>query len=378
MTRPMARATRQIRLWNRAARLVAICAAAGLALAAPWGPATAQGAAQPAPSGDAPAPAGLPGTGIAPELQIRGGVSDTPAIEIPAAPANTTVVPRNAPGPPTGNTNGDTTGNTSGTAKAGAGKAAPGARAARLTLTALLSDEGQQIEQGLVWRVFEDAAGKTKPLHASREAMPQFALAPGAYVVNVAFGRANLTRKIVVKSGVPSSETFVLNAGGLRLEAVLDKNQKPQPNAIAYDIFSDERDQSGNRTRIMTAARPGLIVRLNAGIYHIVSTYGDANASVATDITVEAGKLTQVRVLHSAARVTFKLVSRAGGDALAGTQWLLMTPQGEHVKESVGALPSHIIAPGAYVIVAKQGGKAFRRNFAVQAGDIAQVEVVMQ
>ena len=42
-------------------------------------------------------------------------------------------------------------------------------------------------------------------------------LEPGDYVVNAAFGRANLTRKIVVKPGSPPYEAFVLNAGGLRL-----------------------------------------------------------------------------------------------------------------------------------------------------------------
>ena len=50
---------------------------------------------------------------------------------------------------------------------------------------------------------------------------------------------------------------------------------------------------------------PGLLahelVRLNAGIYRIVSTYGDANATVEADVTVEAGKLSEASVTHSAA-----------------------------------------------------------------------------
>ena len=78
---------------------------------------------------------------------------------------------------------------------------------------------------------------------------------------------------------------------------------------MSYDIFSGETDQQGNRTKVMSGARPGLIVRLNAGIYHIVSTYGDANATVRADINVEAGKLTEATVSHTGARVTFKLVT---------------------------------------------------------------------
>ena len=57
---------------------------------------------------------------------------------------------------------------------------------------------------------------------------------------------------------------------------------------------------------------------------------------------------------------------------------MLQTPAGEPVKESVGALPSHILAPGSYTVIAKSGGQTYRRDFAVQAGDVVQVEVVMQ
>jgi hypothetical protein len=107
-----------------------------------------------------------------------------------------------------------------------------------------------------------------------------------------------------------------------------------------------ERDQSDNRTKVLNHAKPNIIIRLNAGIYRIVSTYGDANAQVESDVTVEAGKLTEATISHSAARVTFKLVTRAGGEALPDTQWTVQTPDGQLVKQSVGALPSHILAPG--------------------------------
>lgn len=251
----------------------------------------------------------------------------------------------------------------------------------RVTLMALLTNDGQRIDQGLVWRVFQEGAGSgaaSRLVSTHREASPELRLPPGAYVVNAAFGRAHLTRKIVVKPGSPAVEKFVLNAGGLKIEAALEGGTAPPAGSVLYDILSDERDQFGNRTRIMTGARPGLIIRLNAGLYHIVSTFGDANATVRSDVTVEAGKLTNATVVHAIARVTFKLVPRAGGHALADTQWVLQTPAGEPVKESVGALPTHILAPGNYTVIAKSSGQSYRRDFAVQTGDVVQVEVVMQ
>jgi hypothetical protein len=247
-------------------------------------------------------------------------------------------------------------------------------------LEALLTDDGQRIEQGLVWRIFNsrlEADGKPKLIATHREAAPTLKVAPGDYTVNVAFGRANLTRKITAKPAEAITEKFVLNAGGLRVAADIGGIEAPS-NAVTYTIQSDERDQFGNRAAIMTGAKPGLIIRLNAGIYQLTSTYGDANAIVRTDVTVEAGKLTEAAVSHLAAKVAFKLVAEPGGDAVPDTQWSIQTMTGEIVKESVGAFPTHILAPGTYAAIAKKSGKSYRRDFLVRQGDTVQVEVIIQ
>ena len=146
---------------------------------------------------------------------------------------------------------------------------------------------------------------------------------------------------------------------------------------VSFDVEFDERDEHGQRTKVVTGAKAGVVLRLNAGIYSIVSTYGDANAMARADVSVEAGKLSEVTLSHAAAKVSFKLVTRSGGDAIADTQWSVTTGQGEAVKESSGALPTHILAPGTYVVRAKHAGRSYKRDFAVKAGDNTLVEVVM-
>lgn len=252
-----------------------------------------------------------------------------------------------------------------------------------VALVALLTQDGQQIESGLVWRVYKNDEAGDEPsrktlVETSREPSPVLRLPPGEYYINAAFGRAHLTRRISVKQGVQSVEPFVLNAGGLRLTALVNNGEPAASNSVSYEVLSDQRDQFGNRARILSGARPGIIVRLNSGIYHIVSTYGDANVHVSTDVTVEAGKLTEATVTHSAARVTFRLVARAGGEALPDTQWNILDAAGEVIKESVGALPVHTLAPGKYTVTARSGGQVFRRDFSLEQGDVAEVEVVMQ
>jgi hypothetical protein len=259
------------------------------------------------------------------------------------------------------------------------GDKAGGGSGGAIKLIALLTDNGQQIDQGLVWRVFQnspDPNGKSKLVVENREASPSLKLAPGDYTINAAFGRANLTRRVSIKAGTPSTEHFVLNAGGLRLSAAIGGKAAP-PGTVTYSVFADDHDQYDNRAPVMAGAKPGLIVRLNAGIYRIVSIYGDANARVESDVTVEAGKLTEASVVHTAGKASFKLVNRAGGEALPDTHWTIQTAEGETVKETVGALPSHLLLPGDYVAIAKSAGRIFSRSFSVKEGEMANVEVLM-
>jgi len=258
---------------------------------------------------------------------------------------------------------------------------APGAGAQEVQLTAFLVNESPPIDQGLVWNLFQDSdkdSGPLRHLRTVRDASPLLRLAPGRYIVNVSFGRANMTRSLTILPGAALSEKFVLNAGGLRLKAVLGDGAAAPEMAVSYDIYSGESDQLGNRRRIMSGARPGLIMRLNAGIFHIVSQYGDANAIVSADVTVEAGKLTEVAITHPGATVTFRLVTRAGGEAQSGAQWAILDGDGDVIKESAGALPTHVLAAGSYVITARHSGRVFRQGFTVKPGDVTQVELVMK
>lgn len=275
-----------------------------------------------------------------------------------APPANTTVVPRT---PSLTGPQDDTPGLVS------------------FVLAALLTDDSQRIEQGLVWRIFKERPGSgagTTLVATQRAASPTVRLEPGPYIINVTYGRAHLTRRVVVTPQT-SEERFVLNAGGLRLVPVLASGEPASEQAVTFDVQSDERDQHGQRTNIITGAKPGVVLRLNAGIYSVVSTYGDANATARSDVAVEAGKLSEIALVHNAAKVSFLLVTRAGGDAIADTQWNVANTQGETVKDSAGALPTHYLAPGNYVVSARHAGRVFRRQFAVKTGETARIEVVM-
>lgn len=253
---------------------------------------------------------------------------------------------------------------------------------APVTLSALLAQGTPPLtSQGLVWRIFEGKArddGSYRLLQTLREPNPTLKLNPGRYLVNVAFGKSNVTKRIDVWPSKPTQDNFILGAGGMRLYATLNKTQVIPDNLVSFDIYSEETDQSGNRIKIVSKGKPGVIFRLNSGAYHVASSYGDCNAIVESEVKVEAGKLAETKFDHDAARITFRLVDHPGGEALADTSWTIATRAGETVKESWGAFPSHILAAGAYKVTARHGSVDYVQEFVVKGAENKQVEVVAQ
>ncbi|MBS3649645.1 hypothetical protein KEU06_13605 [Pseudaminobacter sp. 19-2017] len=248
----------------------------------------------------------------------------------------------------------------------------------RITLTGQLVKDGAEIPKGLVWRVFDTEPGpngKLRLVASARGGTQSFDLAPGQYLVHASYGRAGATKRISVGSDA-KREAFVLDAGGLKLDAENSGGQRIASDKLRFSIYEAQEKANGERALILPDVSPNTVVRLNAGTYHVVSTYGNVNAVIRSDIKVEAGKLTEATVQHSAAELTLKLVREAGGEAIADTSWSVLTTAGDPVRESVGAYASMVLAEGDYTIVAKNRDHIYQKDFTVAAGHSQEVEVL--
>ncbi|NJM35330.1 MAG: hypothetical protein HC850_12165 [Rhodomicrobium sp.] len=248
-----------------------------------------------------------------------------------------------------------------------------------LILSAILAKDTPPLNSGLTWRIYDGRVlddGSYRLLHRLQEPRPALKLTPGDYLVNAAYGRANLTKRLTVWPDKQLDDIFNLNAGGLRLYATLAGQPLFNEQSLVFDVFSEETDQFGNRRKVIAGAKAGVVMRLNGGAYRIESTYGDANAIMEADVTVEPGKLTEATIDHQAGKVTFRLVEKQGGEALADTIWQIFS-DGQLVKRSGGAFPSHVLAAGSYEVRVEHSGQEFAAKFSVGAGDKKQVEVVM-
>jgi len=252
-----------------------------------------------------------------------------------------------------------------------------GPQQASLTLVARLGREAStQIASGLVWRVFParpDVTGTFRAIKEDRAASPVMALPPGDYIVHVSFGLVSAAKTVHLKE--TTREVFELPAGGVKLEGRVG-DVRIRPSEITFDIFKGSQFEPGVKTPLAQGVLTGDVVVVPEGNYHIVSNYGDTNAVVRSDIRVQTGKLTDVAVSHRAALITLKLVGEHGGEAIANTNWSIITPGGDVIKESTGVFPRIVLAEGDYRAIARNEGRTYERDFKVIAGVDGEVEVM--
>jgi hypothetical protein len=331
--------------------------AIGLRLLTPPDPAMAQffdGQSAPRPPGDVPVPP--PAINLAPPNPgTRGDRIAPPSGPVLQSLPPTAVVPAPAQAMP----------------------AIPAGQAA-LALSARFGRDMPVVTGGLVWRVYgnkPDQTGAFRLLKEDRGASPVITLPPGGYVIHVGFGLASSTRAVQLRAGESARELFEIPAGGLRIEGRVGDARIP-PGQISFDVYKGSQFESGDKRPIAQSVMTGDLVLMPEGTYHIVSNYGDANSVVRSDIRVLASKLTDATVTHRAAIITLKLVNEKGGEAIADTQWSVLTPGGDVIKESIGAFPRVILAEGDYRVIARNDNKSYEREFKVITGVDGEVEVL--
>lgn len=254
--------------------------------------------------------------------------------------------------------------------------AQPATNDATLELDAHLTESSPPLRQGLQWRIYgaRPGADNALPLLAqSAEGAARLVLKPGNYVVFINFGRAEQSRSITLEAGKTRRESFNLNAGGLKLNAVLPDG-KINMKQLHFAVYNGA--QINEQQPLIDAAEAGDILRLPAGSYHIVCTYGLANAVTRSDVRVEAGKLLEATMQLRAAQIILKLVrAEGGGDALADTSWAIMNDSGDIVREIATANAYIILAEGDYVAVARNKDRIYQKEFTVSSGKDEEIQI---
>ncbi|HTV36015.1 MAG TPA: hypothetical protein VMF12_06245 [Xanthobacteraceae bacterium] len=258
-------------------------------------------------------------------------------------------------------------------------QAAPAVPAGRVALmvAARYGHDEPLISGGLIWRVYTaspDGGGMFQLVKEEKAAAPTFVLPPGDYVVHASFGLASAAKAVRLRADAVR-EIFDIPAGGVRLQGRVNDVRIPTTQ-ISFDVYAGSQFDTAERRPVAQNVLTGDVVLLPQGTYYIVSTYGDVNSVVRSDVQVQAGKLTDIVVTHRAAVITLKLVNEKGGEALANTRWTVSTPDGDVIKESIGAFPRLVLAEGDYHLIARNETNTYQRDFKVINGVDGEIELL--
>jgi hypothetical protein len=246
-----------------------------------------------------------------------------------------------------------------------------------VTAAARYATDGSIINGGLHWRVYADkpdSTGVFRLLKEDASPQPTFVLPFGNYIIHAAFGLASMAKPVQVSRDV-THETLEIAAGGLRLEGRVG-NVKIPAGQISFDVYQGSQFEQGDKRPVVSSVQTGSVVLVPEGTYYIQSKYGDGNSVVRSDIRVASGKLTDITVTHRAAQIMFKLVSKRGGEALANTDWAVLSPARDTITETKGAFPRVILAEGEYKVIARNDNKVYQQDLTVIPGVDGEIEVL--
>ncbi len=197
-------------------------------------------------------------------------------------------------------------------------QAAPGPKVV-LQLDAVLAAGGKPLGRDVRFDVHEAAAaadGKRKSVGWDTGGPVQFRLPVGRYRVTASYGSASSPMDVEVAAGDQAIQrTLNLNAGILRVSAVLAAEAKPLEKSVRFDVHEAAADADGKRKFVAwDTGGPGRFP-VSAGRYHVTATYGSASKEIDVDVAAGDDNVQRTLNLH-AGILRLSAVLAAGEKAL--------------------------------------------------------------
>jgi hypothetical protein len=232
-----------------------------------------------------------------------------------------------------------------------------------LELTARLSPEGGIIGRNISWTV-RRADGT--PVYESEAGSVDISVPPGDYVVEAAYGAANLSQSVSLPPGSRIVASFILNAGGLSVAARLGDSTLPKaaPRIRVFALSEGKADRL-----VALSVKPGEIIRLPQGRYRVESLPAQGNAVAVADVDVKAGRVSTLDITHKASLARLSFV----GSPSASVRWDIEDAKGRRIAEASGLNANLLLVPGTYTARATVGRELLTATFLIAAGETRDI-----
>jgi Ca-activated chloride channel family protein len=250
---------------------------------------------------------------------------------------------------------------------------------------ATYDEAGQPVKDGMRWDVYsadKDLDGKRAHIAGTYDTQGRFTLPAAKYLVVAKRGNAILSRELEIAAGKRNEELFVMNAGLVKLSAVLTNGKDVLGKGMRWDVYSIDKDLEGKRKHYAGTYDAAPIFTFNEGKYLVVAKSGSAVRE--EEIEIKAGKRAEP-VLDLNAGIV-KLIAKAstGNEVSSGVRWDVYSAEKDlegkrqTIVGSYDAAPIFTLGSGKYLVVVKVGEATSDYELDVQPGDSKQVDVSMQ
>lgn len=252
----------------------------------------------------------------------------------------------------------------------------------RVSLAVVMEEGGTPVSQNVSWDVFgeADAEGQRPKAAFSYQAKPVLSLAAGKYLVEVKVGNATGRATVEVEAGKTLEKIIALGAGRVKLSALAAEGQNPIANELSWEILG-QADAEGRRAQVAYSYEAQPTLNLPAGNYTAEIKWG--GTTLHKDLTVAAGKLTEINVVLNAGTLSASAHMAAGADpAPDNLSWEVFgEPNAEGTRPNVGfsydAQPKFRLPAGKYLITVKRGAVAVKQEAEVVAGRLITSQITL-
>ena len=164
-------------------------------------------------------------------------------------------------------------------------------KAGHLRLHAVLKEGGKPVPKDMLWWLYKaekDINGHRKLIISENGTAPLNKLSAGRYFIVAKHGKAASSMEVEVTAGELKESTIILNAGYLRMHAVLKESGKRVMD-MQWTVYKAEKDIDGKREKIDFSNGPKPLFKLSAGRYFIHAKHEKAVSSM--EVEVAAGEL---------------------------------------------------------------------------------------
>jgi Ca-activated chloride channel family protein len=257
--------------------------------------------------------------------------------------------------------------------------------AGQLTLVGYYKEGGERLTKRTRWNLYAveaEADAKRRLLEYTNASNPTYTLPAGTYQIELQSGLALAAMTVDLKPGDVLEKKVFLNAGQVRLNAVLKEGGLPIQKRVDWYLTGNTPNAKGEYETLDHNNNASPTFTLGAGRHRFVVTVG--SVSKAFEVDIEPNRLMEKSISLDAGQVKMTAVDKASGQPLQKVRWTVTQPEKnekgtyDQITYNSYHTPIFTLSSGRYRVVIEHGGTQSIAMITVKAGENKEIQVRVQ